>query len=82
VSRRALFYLIGGVVAAHIGLFALFAHMRALPQAPHTIPPANFGFHEVVREDSTTGETTTSREFTVSTQLSPVPKATPNPATR
>jgi hypothetical protein len=81
VSRRTLVYIILAVITAHLGLFFLLAHTRALPQVPHAIPPPNFGFHEVVRENASTGERTVTREFNVSTKLSPTAAARPAPVT-
>ncbi len=76
MSRRAWVLVITVVLAIHAGIAVLLAHMRALPKAPHSVPPPNFGFHEEVHENQVTGDKTVYREYTVSTKLAPV---TPKP---
>ena len=80
MSRRALISIVLAVILVHGAVLLLFAHMRALPKPPHTIPPPNFGFHEEVSEDPATGEKTILREYRVSTKLAPRP-ATPRRTT-
>lgn len=80
MSRRTLFSIILAVIVAHAAVLLFLAHVRALPKAPHSIPPPNFGFHEEVSQDPATGEKTILREYRVSTKLAPRP-ATPRRAT-
>ena len=70
MSRRAIAWIILGVVAAHLAAFAVFSRMRALPPAKY-VPPPNFGYKQTTYVDPATGEKTIEREIRVTTKLAP-----------
>ena len=83
MSRRKIAWIVLGVVAAHLAVFAIVGRMRALPQAPH-IPPPNFGYKQTTYIDPATGEKTIEREIRVTTKLAPpwIYEARPKPGER
>ena len=70
MSRRAIAWLVLGVVAAHLAAFAVVSRMRTLPKSRH-IPPPNFGTKTTTWVDPATGEKTIEREIRVTTKLAP-----------
>ena len=70
MSRRAIAWIILGVVAAHLAAFSVVSRMRALPKARY-VPPPNFGYKQITYIDPATGEKTIEREIRVSTKLAP-----------
>ncbi len=85
VSRVPLpVWVIGAVVAVHALAFWLLADKHFLPKARYLPPPTpavNFAAGDRSSVDPQTGETTTERQFTVSTRLA-TPAARPDPATQ
>ena len=81
MSRRAIAWIILGVVAAHLAAFAVVSRMRALPKARH-VPPPNFGYKQITYIDPATGEKMIEREIRVTTKLAPpgTYEAQPKPA--
>ena len=84
MSRRAIAWLVLGVVAAHLAAFAVVSRMRTLPKSRH-IPPPNFGYKTTTWIDPASGEKTVEREIRVTTKLAPKgtyeaqPTTTPTP---
>ena len=84
MSRRAIAWLVLGVVAAHLAAFAVVSRMRTLPKSRY-VPPPNFGYKTTTWIDSATGEKTVEREIRVTTKLAPKgtyeaqPNTTPKP---
>ena len=68
MSRRSVYLIVAVAVLFHVGLFAIFGRMRALPKNRY-IPPPNFGYAEETYKDVQTGEKLTYREIRVSTKL-------------
>ena len=86
MSRRALFYIVLGVIALHLAGFFVLRHVKPLPRykAGPTPIKRNFKSYERVEVDAATGEKTIYRDIEVSTKLTPresLPKpTTPAPA--
>ncbi len=78
MSRRTILWVVLGVIAAHIGFFAVFSRMRALPKMRY-VPPPNFGYKEEVYQNPKTGDRTIYREIRVSTKLVDPSKLPPRP---
>ncbi len=75
-------WIVLGVVAIHVLFFWAVSDKRFLPKARYVPPPPtpNFGAAERRSVDAQSGETTTERQFQVSTQLAtPKPKVLPGP---
>ena len=70
MSRRAIAWIILGVVAAHLAAFSVVSRMRALPKA-NNVPPPNFGYKTTTYVDPATCEKTIEREIRVTTKLAP-----------
>jgi hypothetical protein len=70
LSKRAIAWIVLGVIAAHLAAFSVVGRMKARPYAPY-IPPANFGYKTTTYIDPVTGEKTIEREIRVTTKLAP-----------
>ena len=77
-------WVVGAVVVVHALAFWLLADKHFLPKARYLPPPTpevNFAAGDRSSVDPQTGETTTERQFTVSTRMAtpppPTPRATP-----
>jgi hypothetical protein len=68
MKPRTWFWIISGVLSAHIAAFILFCDFRPLPKT-RFIPRPNFFAREKVITNADTGEKTIYQEFTVSTRL-------------
>ncbi len=84
MSRRAIAWIVLGVIAAHLAAFAVVSRWKALPPAKY-IAPGNFGYKTTTYVNVLTGEKTVEREIRVTTKLAPAgvyeaqPKTTPKP---
>ncbi len=81
MSRRAIAWIVLGVIAAHLAAFSVVSRMKARPAAKY-VPPPNFGYKTTTYIDPATGEKTIEREIRVSTKLAPpgTYEAQPKPA--
>lgn len=85
MSRRALIYIVLGVIALHVAGFFVLRNVRPLPKYKAGPVPLkrNFKSYERVEVDQSTGEKTIYRDIEVSTKLTSrdsLPKpATPAP---
>ena len=70
MSRRAIAWIVLGVLAAHLAAFSVVSRWRARPSARYEAPP-NFGYKTTTYIDQATGEKTIEREIRVSTKLAP-----------
>ena len=73
-------WVVGAVVAVHALAFWLLADKHFLPKTRYLPPPTpavNFAAGDRSSVDPQTGETTTERQFTVSTRLATPPPTTP-----
>ena len=76
-------WIVPGVVAIHLWFFWAVSDKHFLPKARYVPPPPtpNFGTGEHRSVDPQTGETTTERQFQVSTVLAtPAPRRSPTAA--
>ena len=70
MSRRAIAWIVLGVIAAHLAAFSVVSLMKARPGARY-VPPPNFGYKTTTYIDPATGGKTIEREIRVSTKLAP-----------
>jgi hypothetical protein len=73
VSRRAIIYIVCGVVAFHVLVFFVLGLVNPMPKfkkIPRP-PKPNFKHYERVEVDATTGEKMIYRDIEVSTKLTP-----------
>lgn len=70
MNIRIFFCIAMGVFTAHLGLVMILSHLRPRPPAP---PKPNFIVRSQTVVDAETGEKTTYREITVSTQFASKP---------
>ena len=71
MSRRALIYIVLGVIALHVAGFFVLRNVRPLPKYKAGPVPLkrNFKSYERVEVDPSTGEKTIYRDIEVSTRL-------------
>ena len=70
MSKRAIAWIVLGVIAAHLAVFSVVSGMKARPPAKYVAPP-NFGYKTTTYVNVLTGEKTIEREIRVSTKLAP-----------
>ena len=84
MNTRLVLCIAMGVFVVHLGVFMILTHLNPPPKTPLP-PPPNFKVRSQTVVDRETGETTTYREITVSTQMAvpslPPPEVTPAPET-
>lgn len=83
MSRRAIIYIVCGVIALHVVVFVILSRVDLMPKfkkIPRP-PKPNFKHSEWVEVDAATGEKIIYRDIEVSTRLTPretLPKADPS----
>ena len=70
MSRRAIAWIVLGVIAAHLAAFSVVSKWKARPPAKY-VAPGNFGYQTTTYVNVLTGEKTIEREIRVSTKLAP-----------
>ena len=73
MSRRAIFYIVCGVIALHFVAFLILGRVNPMPKfkkIPGPLKP-NFKVYEQVEVDAATGEKTIYWDIEVSTKLTP-----------